>query len=295
MPISSDMNRTNNTPYNKTCEEQPSDCIFRFAEYHQGETFNHGYEDAHYIVYCSCGVTRLTSNLFAEEYIYSGEILFLPRMADCQVEVMEDSHVIIQTFNNSVCTRENCILSFLYKHNQKIGNSTNYCCKLPSHEALNIFMESISRYLLDSTSNSTLWQMKHRELIYLLCHYYSPEELHAFFCPMIGESVPFKNLVLSHYRKANYTTELAKLCGYGIFTFRRIFKKEFAVSAYQWLIKKRAEHILHKLSLPHIPFSDIINEFNFSSSAHFSHFCKKFLGDTPSNLRNTNKNEKKKK
>ena len=279
------MNRTNNTPYNKTCEEQPTDCTFRFAEYRQGESFNHGYEDAHYIVYCSRGVTRLQSNLFAEEMIYGGEILFLPRMADCRGEVLDDSHVIIHTFNNSVCSPENCILSYLYKHNLKSEKTIDYRCKLLSHKAVDTFMESISLYLEDSTNTSHIWRMKHKELIYLLCRYYKPMELQAFFRPMIGEDIPFKNLVLTHYRKAHQTEDLAGLCGYSLPTFRRIFKEVFGLAPYQWLIKRRAEHVLHRLSTPHIIFADIIEEFNFSSSQQFNRFCKTTLGDTPSNLR----------
>lgn len=279
------MNKINRTPYNKTCDEQPTDCIFRFAEYRQGETFNHGYEDTHYIVYCSRGVTRLQSNLFKEEVIYGGEILFLPRMADCRGEVMNDSHVIIHTFNNSVCTPENCILSYLYRHNRQAISTSEYRCKLLSHKALDTFMESITHYLTDGTDTSHLWRMKHRELIYLLCQYYQLEELQAFFNPMVGDNVPFKNLVMAHYRKANQAEELAQLCGYSVSTFRRIFKKEFNMPVYQWLVEKRAEHISHKLSMAHIPFVDIIDEFNFSSPQHFNSFCKQYLGDTPSNLR----------
>lgn len=279
------MDRANNTPYNRTCEEQPTDCIFRFAEYHQGETFNHGYEDAHYIVYCSQGVTRLRSNLFAEEFIYGGEILFLPRMADCRGEVMDDSHVIIHIFNNSVCTPENCILSYLYKHNRKTEHTVTYRCKLLSHKALDTFMGSISQYLNDETETPQLWRMKHRELVYLLCRYYKPNELQAFFHPMIGENIPFKNLVLSHYRKAHQTVDLAELCGYSLPTFRRIFKEVFGTTTYQWLIQKRAGHVQHRLSTPHIPFADIIEEFHFSSSQQFNRFCKANLGDTPSHLR----------
>ena len=129
--------------------------------------------------------------------------------------------------------------------------------------------------------------MKHKELIWLFTKYYTPEELRLFFHPMTDEGVPFKSLVLAHYRKAEYTDCLAKMCGYGIYTFRRIFKKEFGISPYKWLTMKRAEHIRHRLSLPYIPFADIIEEFHFSSAGHFSNFCKQFLGDTPSNLRKT--------
>ena len=43
--------KTNSTPYDKTCGGQPTDCIFRFADYHENETFDHGYENTHEIVY----------------------------------------------------------------------------------------------------------------------------------------------------------------------------------------------------------------------------------------------------
>ena len=57
------------------------------------------------------------------------------------------------------------------------------------------------------------------------------------------------------------------------------------MSPYQWLMMKRVENIKYKLSQTYIPFADIIDEFNFSSPAHFSNFCKRYLGDTPTNIR----------
>lgn len=146
-------------------------------------------------------------------------------------------------------------------------------------------MESISYYLADDTGDLLLWHLKHKELIRLFSRYYSAEELQAFFHPMTGEAVPFRNLVLSHYMKANDTKELADLCGYGLATFRRVFKEEFETPVYQWLLKKRSEHILYRLSFPYIPFQEIMEEFNFTSPQQFNRFCKTNLGDTPTNLR----------
>ena len=140
-------------------------------------------------------------------------------------------------------------------------------------------------YLTDETHDNELWKLKHKELIWVFTRYYDVEELQTFFHPMTGEQVPFRNLVMTHYRKANNTEELAELCGYGVHTFRRIFKNEFGVSVHQWLIKKRAENVNFRLSQIYIPFSDIIDEFNFSSPQELNRFCKANIGDTPSNIR----------
>ena len=268
------------------CDEIPDNCHFASRCYRQGETFVTTDKGMNYIVFCQTGKVHLTSSLFFRETLCAGEILFLPRMADCRAEVAEDSLIVFHTFNNTVCRPEECILSYLYTHKKTVNDGTQtYCCKLSAHRVIITFMESICHYLADSTGDLLLWHLKHKELIRLLSRYYQADELQRFFHPMTGESVPFRSIVLSHYRKANSTGELAELCGYGVQTFRRVFRKEFDTTVYQWLIRKRAEHIRYRLSQTFIPLTEIIDEFNFSSPQHFNGFCKKYLGDTPGNLR----------
>lgn len=269
------------------CQETPNNCNFLVKDYRKGETFKNVNKEMNYLVFCREGEVHLTSSLFRENILHDEEIMFLPRMADCQGEIWKDTHVVVHTFNNTVCHPENCILRYLYTHAKKKGNdkADDYCCKLDAHKIIVSFMESISHYLADGMGDKRLWQLKHQELIQLFSHYYGVEELQSFFHPMIGEAVPFKSLVLSHYMKANDTKELADLCGYGVTTFRRIFKDEFGMSVYQWLLKKRSEHIQYRLSFPYISFQEIIEEFNFTSPQQFNRFCKTNLGDSPTNLR----------
>ena len=72
--------------------------------------------------------------------------------------------------------------------------------------------------------------------------------LYGFCCIFVFPSLFFPT---------NNTEELAELCGYGIHIFRRLFKKEFDVLVYQWLIKKRAENIRYRLSQSFVPLTDI--------------------------------------
>lgn len=271
------------------CPENPSGCFFRFSFYEKGDERNSYGLEQHVLIFCQRGHIRVSSNLFKEEFLCTGEILFVPRGSDYHGVALSDAVIIVHYFNNTVCHTENCILSFLYTHKPvkpQPGKSYFYS-KLTACGQLAHIMDGVGGYLNDEKHEPALWGLKHKELIWLFTKYYTPEELRLFFHPMTDEGVPFKSLVLAHYRKAEYTDCLAKMCGYGIYTFRRIFKKEFGISPYKWLTMKRAEHIRHRLSLPYIPFADIVEEFHFSSAGHFSNFCKQFLGDTPSNLRKT--------
>lgn len=209
--------------------------------------------------------------------------MFIPRMNEYSGTALSNAVLVVHKFNNTICRSERCILSFLYSH-KHIKNKI-HSSKLVVVDSMKILAANITSYIADGMRAHDLWQMKHKELIWVFTRYYTAEELRSFFHPLTDEDVPFKSLVMTHYRKANSTEELAGLCGYGVHTFRRKFKKEFDTPVYQWLIKKRAEHVRYRLSQTFIPLADIIEEFKFSSPQHFNSFCNQYLGDTPGNLR----------
>ena len=254
--------------------------------YPAGETVRNDDSNINYLIFCRSGHARISSTLFHDEILCAGEVIFVPRGSECSGVALSDVTLLMHKFNNTVCQHEKCILAYLYSHRHV--RSKIYCCKLTVPESLQILISGIISYLTDEMHDNDLWKLKHKELIWGFTRYYEPEELQSFFHPMTDEQVPFRNLVLTHYRKANNTEELAELCGYGVHTFRRIFKNEFGTPVYRWLIQKRAEHIKYRLSMSYIPLSDIIDEFNFSSAQHFNSFCKQYLGDTPGNLRKDN-------
>ena len=268
------------------CDENPIDCHFEVKSYPAGETVRNDDSNINYLIFCRSGHARISSTLFHDEILCAGEVIFVPRGSECSGVALSDVTLLMHKFNNTVCQHEKCILAYLYSHRHV--RSKIYCCKLTVPESLQILISGIISYLTDEMHDNDLWKLKHKELIWGFTRYYEPEELQSFFHPMTDEQVPFRNLVLTHYRKANNTEELAELCGYGVYTFRRIFKNEFGTPVYRWLIQKRAEHIKYRLSMSYIPLSDIIDEFNFSSAQHFNSFCKQYLGDTPGNLRKDN-------
>lgn len=265
------------------CNEIPTNCHFELRSFPVGTTVHNDDMNINYLIYCQSGHARISSTLFHDEILCAGEIMFVPRQSECTGTALSDVTLFVHKFNNTVCKAENCILSYLYNHRR--ADNKIYCCKLTAPNSLQGLMSSVESYITDETHDLPIWHLKHKELIWWFTRYFHTDELRSFFHPMTDEQVPFKSLVLTHYRKANKAEELAELCGYSLSSFRRIFKSEFGITAYQWLIKKRAAHIRHRLSMTEIPLVDIMDEFNFSSAQHFSSFCKQYLGDTPSSIR----------
>ena len=273
-------------PQPSFCDELPHDCSFEMKNYPEGTTVHNDDTSINYLIFCYSGQVRISSTLFHDEILCAGEVIFAPRGSECSGIALSNVTLLVHKFNNTVCRNEKCILAYLYSHRHL--RSKIYCSKLTVPKSLQILISGIVSYLTDETHDNDLWKLKHKELIWGFTRYYEAEELQSFFHPMTDEQVPFRNLVMTHYRKANNTEELAELCGYGVHTFRRIFKNEFGTPVYRWLIQKRAENIRYRLSMSYIPLSDIIDEFNFSSAQHFNSFCKQYLGDTPGNLRKEN-------
>lgn len=208
------MNRkqsTNTLLYQKPsfCDEFPIACSFERKSYQAGATVNNDNTNTNYLIFCQSGHAQITSTLFNDEILCAGEVMFIPRGSECCGTALSDVTLLVHKFNNTVYRAEKCILSYLYS--RRLPDSKVYCCKLTAPTSMRVFMDTVATYITDETHDSDLWKLKHKELIWVFTRYYTAEELRIFFHPMTDEQVPFKNIVLTHYRKANNTEELASL------------------------------------------------------------------------------------
>ena len=269
-------------PSRSFCDEPVVDCDFERRSL-SAEVTVHYRTEANCLLFCRMGCARITSTLFQNKMLYAGEVRFIPRGCEYCIMVGDEAKLLVHHFNHMTCIPGECALSrlfFPYRFQSK-----KYCCKLDIRPSLLTLVDGIFSYIEDAKHDFLLWYLKHRELVWVFTRYYSIDELCSFFQPIEEEQSSFKKLVFTHYHKTKFTGELAGMCDYGVHNFRKVFRKEFSVPPYRWMILKRAEHVRFRLTMSRVPFADIIEEFNFSSPAHFTTFCKRYLGDTPSNLR----------
>lgn len=50
-------------------------------------------------------------------------------------------------------------------------------------------------------------------------------------------------------------------------------------------MKQKAQHVKARLLDKDIPIKVILDEFGFSTYANFCNYCKRYVGDTPRNIR----------
>jgi len=283
------MKKTKEIPINLCYQEHPRDCTFRLVDVKKGDstTKNNG---NNYLMFFLKGKVNVSSNLFTKEEFAAGDVLFLPHHSDGLFKVKEDAQIIVHNFSNA--TR--CLLSYLRIDNQNVADKILYTCKLHIVPAFIPYFDSVLTYLREEEDkdNSSIWFLKHQEAIHIFSMYYTKKELYSFFRPMLHESIPFKSLVFSHAKYANNVNELAELCGHGIVNFRRIFREQFGIPVFEWLQQEKSKRVLHAILATESPFKEILNDYNFTSASHFNKFCKKYFGDTPTNIRKNKDREK---
>lgn len=272
-------------PINHLCQEHPSDCLFESMKLVPGKELKNLNKEVNYLIFFLTGKVKITSNLFEETLFETGDIFFLPRFSDSKMVVLEETKILVHTFDHSSCNSLRCILNHLYIYSKNPINEVPYVCKLKMVPAFQPYAESILIFLKDNFNDSFMWYVKHQEAIRILKNYYSRDEIRSFLHPMLHESVPFRSLVLTHAKYANNAEELAYLCDYGVVNFRRLFKKQFGVSVAKWLQSEKAKRIRYTLTTSELSIKEIMNEYDFYSASHFSKFCKRHLGDIPSNIR----------
>lgn len=256
---------------------------FRQMELLPGEILEERSRNGVYMVFVLEGCLKICCPEKREEEMTEGEMAILDSTWGCRAECVEKARVI--TFV-SEHPREfsDRLVSEIAAACERIKPCFN---KLMMGEVFLKFLELV-RVCLKEGIDCLHWQEeKQEEMFILLDRYYSKEELSFFLCPFaLRRNTGFSQLVEDNYLKAKNAQELADLCGYAQVSFKKLFKDTFGEPVYRWMLRRKAERLKGRLSEEDVNLKEVADEFGFSSPAHFTKFCKKWLGKTPSQYMN---------
>ena len=190
----------------------------------------------------------------------------------------------------------------------RLDNNVNYCHnfgKLTDAEKERIknvgffalgFKKPVVRFvesLAVSVENGLLCKpyltAKYTELMFLLRGYYSKLELAAFFKKMNGNDPEFRANVYKYVGECSTVKELAERLHMSDVGLRKKFVREFGIPPMEFIIDRRKAMILGELVEGGKSIRQISEEYGFASQNCFTHFCKVYLGDTPTGIRKKNR------
>lgn len=256
--------------------------IFKLSRISEGERLEL-LKKNNYIIFILSGSLRVTFGEYPNHLFNEGEFLFLPMNYVSECTALKESEVIVLTYDSHVTLCKRVALDSLNEYKKE----TQFEFKgLKMNSPLKNYLTLLKTYLKEEMNCSNLHKIKQEEFFSLLRAFYTKEELSNFFYYSLALSIPFKEKVANHYSvNIKNARALADMCGYSERVFNRMFHEHFGKPPYQWMLDSKSKHVKTRLTQKEINFKTIIDEFGFSSPSHFTNFCKKYLGDTPMQLR----------
>lgn len=269
---------------NRSCQYHIHDYHIEFKiihpqkeERYEGRKFGHNS-----LIFVMEGEVTFSYNDFLNCHFREGDLLFLPQSSEISGIAISNTKMMILNFNNSIKNLYDNALPANYSDEIKTINYTFKPLRLT--QTLLVFADLIEEYLSANIKCGYLHELKQKELFVIMSHIYNKKDLLELFYPVIGGNMDFKSRILENYNIHISVNELAKKFGMCYTSFLRKFKAEFGVTVQEWILNQKAKLIKAKLSFPETTISDIIREFDFTDAPHFTKYCKKQYGCTPTEL-----------
>lgn len=252
----------------------------------KGDTWNQTSKH-HKIVFVLNGLLRYDLGDVTGQYLSKSKMLLYPSDVEFEIQALNDSEVIIIRLP---VTEQLCdVYSFEKLLTEKIqyrDDIEDQSSILDINERMGLFLEMLRDYVAEGLRCTYFFQIKIKEMLFILRAYYAKEDLLHFFYPLLTSDMTFSEFILKHKHEVRTVKEFAELSNYSLSGFQKRFKKVFGISAHKWLNEHRSKSILHEINNSERTLKEISNKYGFSSQSYFNDFCKTNFGSTPGQLRN---------
>jgi transcriptional regulator, AraC family len=218
--------------------------------------------------------------------ILQNQMVFIPQNIGTRMKSITGSKCMLLFWDRNMSVCDKLFLGSLSARGED-RTADNFI--LPVRKPLAEVLDSVGMYLEARLLCKHMHLLKQQELLLVLKGFYTKKELTAFFSASTGIRQRFEKFVMENYKKVNSVKEFADLYYVSERSFSRKFHSCFGESPYKWMQKKRAEQMLEMICDPELSFQEISGRLGFSSPSHFTAYCRRMYGMSPTQLREKNK------
>ncbi len=157
-----------------------------------------------------------------------------------------------------------------------------------TNDALHGFFHSIAPYFLQSTApNTSLLELKFRELILNVIHNPANESLTRYFFSLteLPAADTVSRILEENFQYNLKLEEYARLCGKSLSSFKREVESRLHTTPGRWLLQRRLQHAQELIHRSDKTISEIAFESGFENVSHFSRAFKHQFGHSPARYR----------
>lgn len=271
-----------NKIYTNHLQAEGNELNFILCRYLNDYTFEHIKLDFYNVIILLKGKIEIHNRNRKYKEVMPNQFYLVGKNAVLKGCVSKGSEILLIQFGH--ISHENIKIK-LQNLRQQISLKTYAFRPLIANKQILLYIEQLKDLLHHKIKCPHYALGKVNELFHILEQYYTADDFITFCYPMITHSSSFKELILQNYLTTNSLKDLQECTGMSASTFNRKFKAEFNDSAYQWLLKQKAEQIKMRLMNESTTLSDIIREFGFHSHSHLQKYCKTHFNMNPSELK----------
>lgn len=257
--------------------------VFTLMEIPEGHTVERRFLNTTFLVILLQGDIEIRYEIDKYFTPQLGDMFLLPKNKQITTFARKATTLLLCSFTNDL---KLCSRSSIQQLSHFISEST---CQSPYCLKLDIRLQNFFSLLVDSLKEGLgcmhYHQIKRDELFLYLRAGYTKEELAQFFYPILGRDLDFKDFILTNSRKIFDVKDFAIQANMSLSTFNRRFKETFNDTAKNWLLMRKQEFVKRDVALSNLPFCEIAEKYQFSSTSYLVTFCKKYFGKTPNELR----------
>lgn len=235
-----------------------------------------------YIVYVLEG-RKIWHTVHGSFDLRQGDCVFV-RKGACILEQFFDAEFCFYLFfvsDEFICE----VLKTKSRPIQKLEKKYNAVIPIENSASVNSFFRSMLPYFESAREpDSSLLELKFKELILMLADNEANKELLCYFCSLLHAP---QKLSLQSVMEDNFCFNLkledfAKLCSRSLAAFKRDFQEHFNTSPGKWLLEKRLNYARLLLSDKNKTVSEAAFESGFENVSHFSRVFRNRFGIPPS-------------
>ncbi len=157
---------------------------------------------------------------------------------------------------------------------------------LPLSKGILLWFDVVKGYCLNSYTDLFLYELKLQELFRLLNLEYARAAFNNFIGEIHCKESGFRRRIFALKGTPLSLEELSDYMRMSESILKRRFITEFGMPPQKWLALQRSRYIFRDIIHSTLAIKDIAVAYKFSTTSYLSLFCKKYLGDTPQNIRN---------
>jgi AraC-like DNA-binding protein len=249
-------------------------------EFHAGQ---------HKFIFLLEGMVEAKVGVLEKKELTKGLFWFITSGQQVLIRASTNALVLVMRFSNRITFCDCYILEQLYNECRGMDEVINERQLYPGiiRPSLWYCIKGLYNTTFDGLRCRSFFDIKIKEVCFLLRTYYPKRELFRIFYPILTADIAFSDHVKSSWQKYPTVDKLAHALNYTSSGFYKRFTSVFGSSPHDWITEKKRLSVYNDLISSYLPLQEVAIKWGFSGLPSLSKWCVKHLGDAPGRIRRT--------